>query len=45
MSIPVLPPHDYPDTIARPVVGLKIELAFVGEMEPHKHRKDQLLYA
>lgn len=44
MSISVLPPHDYPDTIARPVVGLKVELAFAGETEPHKHRKDQLLY-
>lgn len=44
MSIPILPPHDYPDTIARPVVGLKVELAFAGETEPHKHRKDQLLY-
>lgn len=40
----VLPPPNYPDTIARPVVGLKVELAFVGETEPHRHRKDQLLY-
>ncbi|MFK4822635.1 AraC family transcriptional regulator [Ochrobactrum quorumnocens] len=44
MSIPVLPSHDFPDTLARPVVGLKVELAFAGETEPHKHRKDQLLY-
>lgn len=40
----ILPPPDYPDVIARPVVGLKVELAFVGETEPHEHRKDQLLY-
>lgn len=44
MSMPAPPSHDYPDTIARPVLGLKIELAFAGETEPHKHRKDQLLY-
>lgn len=44
MSIPLFPSPDYPDMIPRPVVGLTIELAFVGETEPHKHRKGQLLY-
>lgn len=40
MTNTILPPPNYPDSIARPVVGLKVELAFVGETEPHKHRKD-----
>lgn len=44
MTNPILPPFNYPDAIARPVVGLKVELAFAGETQPHKHRKDQLLY-
>ncbi len=36
--------HDYPDTVSRLVVGLRVEFGFAGEVEPHYHRKDQLLY-
>jgi AraC-like DNA-binding protein len=44
MSGSSLPPVDYPDRLMRPIVGLRVELAFVGEGELHQHRKDQLLY-
>lgn len=44
MNVPEIPPYNYPDNVARPVMGLKVELAFAGELEPHTHRKDQLLY-
>ena len=36
--------QDYLDQVALPVTGLQVELAFVGDTEPHKHRKHQLLY-
>lgn len=37
------PSRPDPDRIPRPVVGLSIELAVVGETAPHSHRKAQLL--
>lgn len=36
--------QDYLDQVALPVTGLQVELSFVGDTEPHKHRKNQLLY-
>lgn len=39
-----LPSCDYLDAIPRSIVGLTIELDFVGETTPHRHRKGQLLY-
>lgn len=44
MTIPILPGPDDPDTIPRAVVGLTIEGDFVGETDPHQHRKAQLIY-
>jgi hypothetical protein len=44
MSIPVPPSLDDPDAILRPIVGLLFGFSFVGEAEPHRHRKGQLLY-
>ncbi len=43
MTIKVLSSED-PDNIPRAVVGLTIESDFVGETEPHRHRKAQLIY-
>lgn len=44
MTTPILPGADDPDGIPRAVVGLTIEGDFVGETEPHQHRKAQLIY-
>jgi AraC-like DNA-binding protein len=44
MSIPIAPGLDNPDEVPRSVVGLMIELASVREIEPHRHRKAQLMY-
>ncbi|WP_275791523.1 AraC family transcriptional regulator [Pararhizobium gei] len=44
MSITITPEIDDPDIVPSSVVGLTIELTAVGETEPHRHRKAQLLY-
>lgn len=44
VTIPILPLANNPDDIPRAVVGLTIEGNFVGEIEPHRHRKAQLIY-
>ena len=44
VTISILPLADNPDHIPRAVVGLTIEGDFVGEIEPHRHRKAQLIY-
>lgn len=43
-TITITPEIDDPDIVACSVVGLTIELTAVGETEPHRHRKAQLLY-
>lgn len=44
MSLSIAPGLDNPDEVPRSVVGLMIELASVREIEPHRHRKAQLMY-
>ncbi|MVA12284.1 helix-turn-helix domain-containing protein [Agrobacterium vitis] len=44
MTITITPEIVDPDIISSSVVGLTIELMAVGETEPHRHRKAQLLY-
>lgn len=44
MTVPGVPDAVDPDKVPRAVVGLTIELANLGETEPHSHQKAQLLY-
>lgn len=44
MNNAILCVQEYLDQAQQPVTGLQVELVFVGDTEPHKHRKDQLLY-
>ncbi|MDQ0469463.1 AraC family transcriptional regulator [Labrys wisconsinensis] len=44
MSLSITPDLEDPDQVPRSVVGLTIELASIHEVDPHHHRKAQLLY-
>jgi AraC-like DNA-binding protein len=44
MEFPYPPYIDDVDAIARPVFSLITEATFIGETEPHRHQKAQLMY-
>jgi AraC-like DNA-binding protein len=44
MEFPYTPDIDEVDDIPRPVFSLITEATFVGETEPHRHKKVQLMY-
>ncbi|WP_319025385.1 AraC family transcriptional regulator [Rhizobium terrae] len=44
MEFPHIPGVDDVDDVPRPVFSLAAEAAFVGETEPHRHNKAQLMY-